>query len=85
MPIDDRQLGSTRWSGVAAVELDVDGRRVVLSPESPVDATAADFGVDATGGYTAFELRLLTTEPRAVWRLRVDDEGELALTEERAP
>lgn len=85
LEIDDRQFGAARWSAAAAVELDVEGRRVVLPRESPASASVPDFGVDATGGFTAFELRLRTDAPLAVWRLAVDDDGELRVAEGRSP
>jgi type II secretion system protein H len=89
---DDRSFGTVRWSLPLAVELDVDGRRVVLRQQAPDDAVdtasaapvAPDFGVDPSGEFTAFELRLATLPPATRYRLGLDDAGELRLQEERA-
>jgi len=88
----ERSFGTVRWSLPLAVELDVDGRRVVLRQRAPDDdadtasatATAPDFGVDPSGEFTAFELRLATSPPSTRYRLGLDDAGELRLQEERA-
>jgi hypothetical protein len=46
---------------------------------------APDFGVDPSGEFTAFELRLATLPPATRYRLGLDDAGELRSQEERAP
>ena len=44
-------------------------------------APVPDFGVDASGEFTAFELRTAVGSPPRVWRLGPDDAGELQLRE----
>ena len=82
LPIADRVLGVARWSTPLELELDVEGRRVLLRREPERDlAPAPDFGVDASGEFTAFELRAAAGSPPRVWRLGPDDAGELQLRE----
>lgn len=82
LPIKDRVFGGARWSTPMALELDVEGRRVVLARDGERKLEPVpDFGVDATGEFTAFELRARTGAPVRVWRLGPDDSGELALRE----
>jgi len=82
LTVNDRVFGGARWAEPLELELDVDGRRVVLRREPERDlAPAPDFGVDATGEFTAFELRAKVGSPPRVWRLGPDDDGELQLRE----
>ncbi len=82
IPIADRIFGDARWQDPLELELDVEGRRVLLrrTPERDL-APAPDFGVDAAGEFTAFELRATVGSPPRVWRLSPDDAGELQLRE----
>lgn len=82
MSIKDRVFGGASWSMPMALELDVEGRRVVLIRDGKRKLEPVpDFGVDATGEFTPFELRASTGTPARGWRLGVDDSGELALRE----
>lgn len=86
LPVKDRLFEETRWSSPTALELDVEGRRVVIARDDPkTQSPVPDFGVDATGEFTPFELRLRVGEPAARWRLGVDDDGDLLLREDKAP
>lgn len=82
LPIADRVLGVAHWPTPLELELDVEGRRVLLRREPERDlAPVPDFGVDASGEFTAFELRAAAGSPPRVWRLGPDDAGELQLRE----
>jgi len=82
LPIVDRVFGGARWANPLELELDVEGRRVLLRREPERDLSSApDFGVDAAGEFTAFELRGTVGSPPRVWRLAPDNEGELQLRE----
>jgi general secretion pathway protein H len=86
LSVDDRLFRAARWSVPVDLELDIEGRRVVLPRESSEGSgPVPDFGVDATGEFTPFELRLRTAAPSARWRLGIDEDGELALREDGAP
>ena len=80
LQIDDRRFAQGRWGTGTTLELDVDGRRIILgrslSSESEV---TPDFGVDSTGEYTSFELRVGSEGSPDRWRLGPDDNGDLAL------
>lgn len=82
LPIADRVFGGARWANPLELELDVEGRRVLLRREPERDPSPApDFGVDAAGEFTAFELRATIGSPLRVWQLSPDDAGELQLRE----
>jgi general secretion pathway protein H len=85
LPVNDRLFQTTRWSMPLEMDLDVEGRRVVLPREDRQGSTLVpDFGVDATGEFTPFELRLRPPAPSSRWRLGIDDDGELAVREDGA-
>lgn len=80
LPFKDRRIPNGRWPEAIDLELDVDARRVVLGQRrSEVEPGAPEFGVDSTGEFTSFELRVGTSDARERWRLGPDDTGELAL------
>lgn len=80
LEIDDRRFAQGSWEAGIRLELDVEGRRIILgrSPSSASDVTP-DFGVDSTGEYTPFELRVGTEGSAERWRVGPDDNGDLAL------
>lgn len=81
--IDDRQLGRTRWSQAWSIELDVEGRRVVTARGREDQSLQADFGIDATGELTPFELRLRAPTTAIIWRVGPNNNGDpeaMALT-----
>lgn len=86
----DRAFARVQWSLPLLVELDVDGRRIVLRGEDDSgrngdvkENAVPDFGVDPSGEFTSFELRLTDIEGRTRYRLGLDDAGDLR-REERA-
>lgn len=73
----DDALARHRWPAGLAAELDVDGRRVVIAARK--ENSVPQIGVDATGEFTAFEIRLARAGiAEAVW-LRPNPEGTLQL------
>jgi len=86
LSLQDRRFSAGAWPENAVLALDVDGRRVLLSRQPvPGETLAPDFGVDATGEYTAFELRVTLGEREPPWRLRPDGSGGLRLDRAEAP
>lgn len=89
--IDDRAFGEVSWSQPWRVELDVEGRRVVLrraATESNATASTPpepDFGVDPSGEFTPFELRLAEATGRDGYRLGLDEAGELRVQNAGTP
>ena len=82
LAVDDRVLGEADWTADFTVELDVDGRRILLDRKDTSDKNLIpDFGVDASGEFTSFELRLRSASPPKIWHLGVNNAGELALRE----
>lgn len=78
--LEDRRFPEGQWPDSVDLELDVDGRRVVLGQRRPKTATETpEFGVDSTGEYTSFELRVGVGGSTDRWRLGPDDNGDLAL------
>ena len=84
--INDRRFAQGRWDSGTTLELDVDGRRIVLgrsrssaSEVTPASEVAPDFGVDSTGEFTPFELRVGSEGSPDRWRMGPDDNGDLAL------
>ena len=64
----DDALARHRWPAGLAAELDVDGRRVVIAARK--ENSVPQIGVDATGEFTAFEIRLARAGiAEAVWLL----------------
>ena len=91
LPSDDRVLGEVRWSSPLVVQLEVDGRRVLLQDaEQREDGTRAgdavpDFGVDPSGEFTAFSLRLAADGAGPRYTLAPDEAGDLRLQESGPP
>ena len=80
LEIEDRRFAEGSWATGTTLELDVEGRRVILGrPASSVRDVSPDFGVDGTGEYTPFELRIGTAGSAERWRVGPDDNGDLAL------
>lgn len=73
--MNDDTLGLHKFAAGVEAQLDVDGRRVVIAPSKgdPVP----QFGVDVTGEFTSFELRLLRTGTKESGWLRPQPSGEL--------
>lgn len=72
---DDDALAPHAWPADLTVELDVDGRRIVITPRN--GESAPQIGVDASGEFTAFELRLARVGITGVAWLRPDTDGAL--------
>lgn len=78
--VTDRRFAGGTWPEAAIVTLMVDGRRVSLTRRRTDERVPApDFGVDATGEFTAFELQLAPPNGELAWRLAPDDDGRVAL------
>jgi len=75
--IGDDALVRHRWPAGLAAELDLDGRRVVIAARK--DESVPQIGVDASGEFTAFELRLARAGVAETAWLRPDPEGTLQL------
>lgn len=74
---DDDALARHAWPAGVTVELDVEGRRIVIAPRN--DASTPQIGVDASGEFTAFELRLSRTGIADTAWLRPNSDGALQL------
>lgn len=84
--LDDGALARTEWSQALGVELDVEGRRVILRPRvSDVESLQPDFGVGADGEFTAFELRVHPAGRTSFSRLSPDLDGSLTLSPAGSP
>ena len=57
LPLRDDLLPAHRWPKGLEAEVYIEGRRIVLADKNGSNATPA-LGVDATGEYTDFEIRL---------------------------
>lgn len=78
--VPDRRFAGGTWPEAAALTLMVDGRRVSLTRRRTDERVPVpDFGVDATGEFTAFELQLAPPNGEHTWRLAPDDDGGLVL------
>ncbi len=76
----DRRFAAGDWPPGAKLELDVDGRRVIVGRRpSSVTEVVPEFGVDGTGEFTPFELRIGSDGSEVRWQLGPDDNGDLAL------
>jgi len=75
--IGDDALARHRWPAGFAAELDLDGRRVVIAARK--DESVPQIGVDASGEFTAFELRVARAGVAETAWLRPDPEGTLQL------
>ena len=80
LKVDDRRLSRGNWPDGARLELDIEGRRVLLGrPTNPTDASEPTFGVDSSGEFTAFELRIAIDVASPPWRIGPDENGDLAI------
>lgn len=80
LKVDDRRLSRGNWPDGARLELDIEGRRVLLGrPTNPTDASEPTFGVDSSGEFTAFELRIAIDAASPPWRIGPDENGDLAI------
>ena len=75
--IGDDALARHRWPAGFAAELDLDDRRVVIAARK--DESVPQIGVDASGEFTAFELRVARAGVAETAWLRPDPEGTLQL------
>ena len=57
------------------------GTRPSVDDRRNLDAPVPDFGVDASGEFTNFEVRLQTDARGSTWRLRIDSSGDLGVEE----
>jgi len=74
---DDDALARHAWPAGVTAELDVEGRRIVIAPRN--DESAPQIGVDASGEFTSFELRLSRAGVADTAWLRPDADGALQL------
>lgn len=74
---DDDALARHAWPTNLTAELDVEGRRIVITKHD--DDSVPQIGVDASGEFTAFELRLARSGNADVAWLRPDADGALRL------
>ena len=72
---DDDALARHAWPAGVTAELDVEGRRIVIAPRN--DESAPQIGVDASGEFTSFELRLSRAGVADTAWLRPDADGAL--------
>jgi len=80
LELNDRRFAQGRWTTGTALELDVEGRRVILGRRAlSASKETPDIGVDSTGEYTPFELRVGSSDSLGRWRLGPDDNGDLTL------
>jgi len=80
LELDDRRFAQGRWATGTALELDVEGRRIILGRlASSAREETPDIGVDSTGEFTPFELRVGSVDSLGRWRLGPDDNSDLAL------
>lgn len=77
--LNDRHFARGTWPTGAALALDVEGRRVTIKARGERDDPVPELGVDGTGEYTSFELRVSSPDSPEPWRLGPDDTGDLAL------
>lgn len=74
---DDDVLAPHAWPVGVTAELDVEGRRIVITPHN--DESVPQIGVDAGGEFTSFELRLSRAGIAERAWLRPDTNGALQL------
>jgi prepilin-type N-terminal cleavage/methylation domain-containing protein len=80
LKVDDRRLSRGTWPDGARLELDIEGRRVMLGrPTSTTGVTEPTFGVDSSGEFTPFELRITVDSAPTSWRIGPDENGDLAI------
>ena len=78
LDVDGRRVSLARRDEAARRD---GGTRPSVDDRRNLDAPVPDFGVDASGEFTNFEVRLQTDARGSTWRLRIDSSGDLGVEE----